>query len=560
MFLSLKKQSFENFIILTYFALGLGVFAFFQVYAAYLYLIPEKSSVYTNLDLYPNLGFDLYRNSDAVFIHTMIDDIFYRKGSFKNWHITPAPYFFPDYLVAFVGTIFTKRIFWQGVISGAVQFLLFSWIIQRLFKKMGCRYPNKKIILLHALIALSILSSKQEIYGFLWLLGFHFGAFLCQLWAVYLGLMLWWNLRQESCSDLKVCFVKNKLLILQLCGLTFLMALSDKLFLLQWTMPYILMMCLWNRHIVRMPMFYVVYIILLSGSAVLGLNIPFDAFFNRSTNAMAHQKPIFFVTTQESVSTWMNNLSIFKKLFVDIFWTSPWIIAIYTVFLAYVLFGVFKSFNKANLEFREYKKIFIERFFLLSFFLNVLLISANTKLILRAKYLIPIFYWPFIWLVFLIPDGYFESGRRNYINFHSTMAVLYLVIALKFLPLYPQLDAQASIYPPSVACIDRLAKKFDLKNGVAEYWSAKSLQFLSRANLVFAQIRHNGEPYLWITSKDYYKEEYDFLVFNQQDEHENVWINDLRWTAMGRIYHAHYCAPYMVLIFDTQDKLHFDMP
>jgi hypothetical protein len=530
--------------------LGLGAFVFLQLYAEHFYM-QEKDPLYYN--------FDLYRNSDAVFIHTIIDDIFYRKGSFKNWHITPSPYFFPDYLVAFVGTVLTKHIFWQGVISGAVQFLLFSWIVQRLFKEMGCCYANKKIIVLHTLIALSILSAKKQVYGFLWLLGFHFGAFLCQLWAVYLGLKLWWNLRQECYSNSRDCFVKNKLLILQLCGLTFLMALSDKLFLLQWTMPYILLMCLWNRHVVRMPMFYVVYIILLLSSAALGLNIPFYKFFNPSTDAMAHQKPIFFVTTKESVSTWTNNLAIFQKLFVDIFWTSPWIIAMYTIFLVYVLFGIFKAFNKADPKFREHKKIFIERFFILSFFLNILLISANTKLILRAQYLIPIFYWPFIWLVFLIPNGYFEPGKRKYINFHSGMAALYLAIALKFLLFYPQLDARASIYPPSVACIDDLAKKFALKNGVAEYWSAKSIQSLSRANLVFAQICENGVPYLWITSKSYYKKEYDFLVFNSENNYEKAWVNSLSMVARARIYQTHYCGPYVVHIFHAHGKLHFNV-
>lgn len=70
-------------------------------------------------------------------------------------------------------------------------------------------------------------------------------------------------------------------------------------------------------------------------------------------------------------------------------------------------------------------------------------------------------------------------------------------------------------YPEEISCIDNALEKENLHNGIAQYWDAKYLQNFSRLNLNVAQHFDNlGEMY-WITSKEYFKQSYDFAIISE---------------------------------------------
>ena len=68
------------------------------------------------------------------------------------------------------------------------------------------------------------------------------------------------------------------------------------------------------------------------------------------------------------------------------------------------------------------------------------------------------------------------------------------------------------LYDKDLACIDDALSKKGLTNGIAQYWDAKHIQLFSRLVLNLAQYSDNLDEFLWITSTDFYKNNYDFAI------------------------------------------------
>ena len=104
----------KNIFFLFLLALGLG-----NIFVNYISEPPAKNRLF---------------DSDALYLPTLFSDIFANNGQIKDWFLTPAPYFFPDYpiffLVYLVGATPYSQIIAFALIQAALTFFAI-WLVAR---------------------------------------------------------------------------------------------------------------------------------------------------------------------------------------------------------------------------------------------------------------------------------------------------------------------------------------------------------------------------------------------------------------------------------------------
>jgi len=117
-------------------------------------------------------------------------------------------------------------------------------------------------------------------------------------------------------------------------------------------------------------------------------------------------------------------------------------------------------------------------------------------------------------------------------------------------------------YPNEVSCLDNVAKAFDLKNGISEYWNAKKITETSKSNIWINQVTYNLELLHWMNNLNWYKDNYDergelkkynFIIVNTgpdgKEFSSKININ------IGAATHTVECGSYKILIYNGKDNI-----
>jgi hypothetical protein len=73
----------------------------------------------------------------------------------------------------------------------------------------------------------------------------------------------------------------------------------------------------------------------------------------------------------------------------------------------------------------------------------------------------------------------------------------------------------ANYYPPLVSCLDSEASARNLSYGISNYWQAKFVSVLSRTDLLVVQVTPELGPYYWINNKAWYDHEFEFMIIDE---------------------------------------------
>lgn len=127
-------------------------------------LIYPASLVWTGICIllyYSNTSLDILEfvvfNTDQLILAAIYEDIFLEGNPFTQWHLTPAPYFFPDMLLYFPVRALSGNFLVAHFVYTTVQvfiiLLLFRWVI----RKLDANIPDSIFIAGHTIIGLYIL-------------------------------------------------------------------------------------------------------------------------------------------------------------------------------------------------------------------------------------------------------------------------------------------------------------------------------------------------------------------------------------------------------------------
>lgn len=168
-------------------------------------------------------------NADVLYIPTLFSDLLAKQGHFQDWFLTPAPYFFPDYLMFLLAYLLGSGPYIQILIFALLQVSLTFGAIWLLAKQV---LDNAHALLTAAAVSILLvwlaLTASQPFVLFL-VIGFHYGTFLISI----IFMALWLQIKDSRENQ------SQRLVYVLLALLAFLIAVSDRLFIAQTLAPLI---------------------------------------------------------------------------------------------------------------------------------------------------------------------------------------------------------------------------------------------------------------------------------------------------------------------------------
>jgi hypothetical protein len=428
-------------------------------------------------------------NSDALYLLTLFSDIFTNNGEIKDWLLTPAPYFFPDYptflLAYLIGPTPYIQIISFALIQVALTFFAI-WLAAKITTNVNPFITASTTIVI--LIWLALASGEPFVH--ILNSAYHYGAFLSAI--LLSALWIKFNDNNNDSSKRKSAF------LLLLSIIAYATTLSDNLFLVQFIAPLIAIQVLTLIAERDFSLKNKIPAILLVICSILGstsyrwiienqtrypANIGIDKL---SSNLKDIYELLHFVTTGNPVFGF--------------------------IFLIYIFIVLHSFIQIMRGEKENYNLSWLATFSFISLCTTIGAVSLVTNLPVTPRYLIPALSWPVI-VVFI-----FLSHRLRDRFFYLAVAISLLTLASISWSSYNFIVSNGiknKYNPEEISCIDNALEKENLHNGIAQYWDAKYLQNFSRLNLNVAQHFDNLDEMHWITSKKYFKQTYDFAIISE---------------------------------------------
>lgn len=426
-------------------------------------------------------------NSDALYLPILFSDLIERNGHINDWFLTPNPYFFPDYLIYLLAWLLGPDSYRQIIAFTLLQATLTLLVIWALARQMAVSNPfftatTTTIFLLW----LSLIPGEP--FALMLSSAFHYGIFIITI--LFIATWLKYN-DKKTIRDNTVFFASITLL-------SFISTLSDKLFLTQ----------------VAAPLFAAnIFTSIVNRDTSLKKHLPLAIVAIGSILGLASYK--FFVSnhTQPQIEIgpekfYANLVDVWKILFSALK-INPLLgifILLYIGLSLYYFSSIFKNRG-------EYKKIaWVAIFSFFSICISIGVVALTTNIPTADRYIIPALFWPII-IVFMFLSNWLG---RNYIKF-ATFGLLIILINLSWgsYKLIKSNGLTQEHYPKDISCIEDALETEGLTNGVAAYWDAKYIQAFAKNRLNIAQHLDNLEELHWITSKNFFRQSYDFAVINE---------------------------------------------
>ncbi|MCP3972210.1 MAG: hypothetical protein GY717_18185 [Rhodobacteraceae bacterium] len=430
-------------------------------------------------------------NSDALYLPALFTDLFEKAGSIQDWHLTPAPYFFPDFpmygLAHFLGSDTYDRILVFALLQMAVTFGL----LVALCRSLGAGHAG-----LTAAAILTILTGLAQTgqlpFAYILVSAHHYGIFLVSLAMLALwlrdGQYTAWHDRPRA----------SRWTMLALAYLT---TLSDSLFLLQLALP--LLLTVWALHPGRVPLrgvwrlpAFPVFVAALAGPATLSV-------CRAIWSVSEHNSPLGIGPGN------------FPQFF-EILWTSaaavPGFAALLLAYFALLAIAVKRRRDGHSDTGARAGYYWLALF---SGAAMVTMLIGGTVLTdkqMSARYLIAVHSWPVILCV---------AGLALWMPKYSRLApVAAALAALCFAGfatdgLVKAKGLSGRYYPAHLACIDEALEAQGGRAGISNYWDAKHAMSFSRLELTLALHLSDLSPDYWITSRAYYLGAYDFALIDE---------------------------------------------
>jgi hypothetical protein len=193
---------------------------------------------------------------------------------------------------------------------------------------------------------------------------------------------------------------------------------------------------------------------------------------------------------------------------------------------------------------------------------SVALLGRVLPRYLMPSLLIPLFFgWPFLLAGSQRLRSYLASPHLMNL---CAVGILGLGAALNGHSVVQRLPALAELsdfYPDVVACIDEHTRKYNVKNGLSQYWLARPLTMLSKNDLNVVQVRHGMGysliPNHWINNYNWYNQKFEFVITEILPNNPRSIYPQAIVRAFGPPAHRFRCDQRTVLVYNRERDQHF---
>ncbi|MRW85301.1 hypothetical protein GJ698_14545 [Pseudoduganella sp. FT26W] len=419
-------------------------------------------------------------HSDSDYLPALYHDLVEQGGRLSQWNLTPAPSFLPDWPLFFLARWAAGDFFHAlpayFVLQGLLLFALMLWLARALIDARQALATASCATVLVFYWAMHAISP----YIYFYLSAFHCGVFLLLLLSLRLEF-------RQSCWLLG--------------GVAMLAALSDRLYLLQYTLPAVLTLAAlhWRQ---RLPWKRQALAIVLG--SLIGV---------RLYRLVAHALTLPWMMSLDAVAL---NLPQLGRILDETWHYAPACLALlmmYYLVLSALLAGALLG-RGWRLRQPLAARLALFNWLSMAGTLAAVLLSANTP---TVRYFIPAYVLPLLVAPVLLYTSLPQHWHR-----HLTAALLLCAVWLTqsmLLPVLRDLGAtQRTYYPPQVACMDGAIAQYGLQYGMSNYWDAKRFGMLSRHPRMIAPYTKELEPMHWITSESVFRRSYDFVLVGHGQE------------------------------------------
>lgn len=455
-------------------------------------------------------GPGLIYNSDIISIPYFYVDLTQHGGSIFHWNYPPTMCFFPDVIVYFILAALSRHPKIAIILFVIFQYALFYFLSVAIGRATAKVKKDAYLVSISIFLVLLLFASGYLGQNIFYAFSFagHFGAALMFLLGLLLIIK---NFQHEKKWNYRFLF-----------GIVFLTVFSDIIYLTQFIIPAILSLFLLSFFSEKDNLkIFKKHIKTISIAALISL-----VFYATSKFTLdLHISSFHTLKRYHPAALWNATKMIFYKL--SVFYQSKNAIIVLLLFLYFIISIAFF----AKLIIKKRKGIFISKkdqpfvFVLMMFFISIiigyfsLIVSDNDlmskDLSLRhfqTIVLFPVFIGLPIYLMRYTNLGNIIS------KYYATFILSILFCILIFHHKGESLMKIVNYYPPSVACIDRYAKEYHLKNGIAGYWDSKSISFLSKQHVNIVAVRKHKKsliPQIWFdTIDDYSRGNFNFVIVN----------------------------------------------
>jgi hypothetical protein len=485
------------------------------------------------------LSIIIWHNADSLSLPTIVKDVFFGEGYYRDWNANPAPDFVPDWPLYALANLINPDIYFGWVWFFSLQSILTVVAGAILL----AHFMNLRNAIAWALVANSwhLLFSAFSLQPFLLTIigGFHFNIFILLLFwlAAVISLVFRRRFRWTDLPSVSVF------------ALTAVSVVGDRLFVIHAVLP-LLVVTFGVRRWNTLDKIHLQRLMRASALAIAG------TFAGMIAALLLIARPHSYAYNLKPRDLFVN-IGKVGVSFYEIITGTP------AGFFCIVLIVLFVL--NAQKVIRDSKvaspstltKIQLLNYICLSSFLVTLavLCLGNTGFVARYAmqiYLLPIFLMPLI----LKPDWKMlrGSGRRT-----AAFLILILVplISLAAKALSGDRSLKSSYYPSEYECIDGLAKEHNLRYGLAQYWMTKPLRLLSKQNLEIAPYAM-GEGRLvffnWSGKVNWEQPSYDFAIISTAEVPGSYYLLDENQIieASGEPKRVEFCGKEKILIYGNR--------
>jgi len=446
---------------------------------------------------------DLF-NADLLYLPALYRDVVVNSGSFFDWFLTPAPYYFPDMPLYFLSNLLTGNYYYAIPLFMTLQSLLLLLVLYRIYRLF---FEQELSLTLTALLFAFLHLYPSIVTHFMHASGIHYGEFLSGLYLLY---MVLWTLKEKTL---------HPLVLFLLFALVLLTTASDSLFLLHFILPLSLsLMILWATR-------YTDIKTLLSLLFLFALAVKLGKKLNHliAVNGSLWYKVNIDTSLQSDHGLLSgNNIHALKEIFATAYTqhTSTFVLGMLVLAAALASLLLKKRLATLYERYDSTKLLIFLSLFLLLMSAGSLYVLSLSRVPAVPRYMIPFFELPILLLpIYLGFLGLFKDHYKNRLLLGILSLLLLAGLVLHAKHKLKDIRFKTDYYPPITQCIDRFVRETGAKNGISTYWNAKPIYMSSKEGVTLAQVKGDLKPVQHICSNRWFMDRYDFILNAHDMDH-----------------------------------------
>ncbi len=471
--------------------------------------------IFANL---PGQQMPVYFNSDTLYVPSIYRDLFINHNGIAGWHLNGAPNIFPDMILYFVirsfFSSFIPAMFTYSLLQVMILLILLMIVYKQFIGEADYTVFITGTLLMTLFLLVSLINKDFGYTFYMFSISYHMSAFLMALFCLIFLIRF---LKYNRTSALLIMFFTAIVAII-----------NDRLFMVIFSIPVLsLSVLILKDSLYRKRLIKVLAADVLSGGIALPLFTLLR--FNSPIRIISLSWKVFsFDLIPASVKMfWGQHNDYLSKMgvsgIIDILFLLSLII--HSILLTRKLLSYFRN-KDTDLPELIYLLLFVA---ITTITLVMPLINGSYSGWDMLRYNIYSLYLGVFSYGYLIYK-FKQAIPAVHIQVFAVMASLFLAVTVYTAHEFQKTGVKSGLhnflhyYPEKVACMDSLAWKYNLHNGIATYWEAKYTTMFSKKGLCVFTVYSNLNPWYHVMNENWYYFEdgsenklriFDFIITNQ---------------------------------------------